>query len=277
VHTAHKITIECGLLAIPARLGVVIPTSENSMFHQVHTGCGGRIRQKRECELCRTMVEYAEVGKGVEVPGTAELVQITKEELDALQDWEAKTFRLDQFCPAGQVEPLLCGTTYRVSPGHDAKGRAPAMRAAALLAAAMTGEGLVGVGRFGNSLAQLEVRDGEFLVTKLAWPVMLRPADQDTVIDPAMAPRPQELKMAATLLKTMTSDWRPDDHSDTHREAVMALVAAKAAGITVAAPARAGAGPASDMMAVLQQSIDQVKAQRTTKTTSRAPRARKAS
>jgi DNA end-binding protein Ku len=273
VRTASKVSIQCGMLVIPARLGVVIPTSEKTMFHQIHTGCGGRIRQFRKCELCDRQVEYAEVGKGAEVPGTDMLAEVTTDELEALQDWEAKTLRILQFAPAGQVDPLLYGTAYRLAPGHDAAGRPPAMRAAVLLRDAMTTAGLVGVCRLANSLAMLEVRDGEFLVTKLAWPALLRPADQDTVIDPALGPRPQELKMAVALLKSMTADWDPAAHVDTYRESVLELVAAKASG---AAPAVAAVAPAvayNDMMAVLQQSLDQVKATKTTK----APRARKAS
>jgi DNA end-binding protein Ku len=275
LRTSSKIAIQCGLLVIPARLGVVVPSSETSMFHQIHTGCGGRIRQKRACELCREPVEWADVGVGAEVPGTDVLVEVTVEELAALKDWDAKTLRVVQFTPAGQIDPLLYGDAYRLSPGHDAASRAPSMRAAALLRDAMTVSGVVAVCRLDRHLAVLEVRDDEFLVTKLAWPAMLRPADQDTAIDPAMGPRPQELKMATQLIGSMTGPWQPGDHADTYREAVAELLAGKAAGTgMVPAPARAGAGPAADMMAVLQQSIAAVKAEAAEAKTA-APRARR--
>lgn len=276
MHTAHKITIEWGMLNVPVRLGVTIPSSSRSMFHQVHVACGSQIEQKRWCPSCQAEIDYSQVGKGVTVPGSDMLVLVSKEEIEALQDWEAGVFRILSFCPAGQVERLLYGSVYRVSPGHDAKGKPSAMRACALLRDVLVAAGVVAIGRYGNSLTQLEVRDGEFLLTKLAWPAVLKPADADTVIDPAAVPRPQELKMALSLVKQMTADFRPEDHVDTYGQGIDQLASNKAQGI---APEPAAAGTAAvygDMMAVLQQSIDQVKAQRAAKTTTaRAPRARR--
>jgi DNA end-binding protein Ku len=255
VRTAWKGSISCGLLVIPVRLGVTIPTSSKTMFHQIHKGCGGQVKQLRRCERCAEMVDYADVAKGAEIPGTDVLLEVTDEELEALRDWETKTIAIQHFTP-DPVDPLLREQAYYVAPGDGAS------RACALLRDAMVAGGLAAVCRIGyathDSLAVLEVLDGRFLVTKLWWPALLRPADQDTQIDPAMAPRSQELLMASQLLKSMTRPFVPGEHVDGYRESVGVLLAAKSAG-RVPAPALAGAGPAGDMMAVLQQSLAALK------------------
>jgi DNA end-binding protein Ku len=278
LHTAHKLVIEWGLLSVPVRLGVTLPSSGKTLFHQVHVDCGTQIKQTRHCPTCDVDVEFGDVGKGAEVPGTGIMVQVTRDELDALRDWEAGVFRILQFSPASAVDPLLFGTRYRVSPGHDAKGRPPAMRACALLMSAMVTAEAAAVGRYQDSLAMLEVAGGEFLLTKLAWPIALRPADADTVIDlDGAGPRPQELKMAVAMIREMSAPWRPEEHVDTYTESVYGLLRQKADGAVPAGdrPARRPTG--GDMMAALTASLDAIKATRTAQPKTRASRARKAS
>lgn len=255
MRTAWKGSIQCGLLVIPVRLGLTA-SDPKTMFHQIHSGCGGRIKQRRFCSADGAEVEWADIAKGAEIPGRDNLVQVTDDELEQLRDWENKTIRIDHFTPAGTIDPLLYEAAYHVAPGEGAQ------LPCALLRDAMVQASLSAVCRIGfptrDALGLLDVRDGRFLFARLRWPAEMREADQDSVIDPAATPRPQELKMAASLLKSMTRPFDPAAHVDTYREAIGALLLAKANGTPAALP-RPAASPAPDLTAVLKQSIAAIK------------------
>jgi DNA end-binding protein Ku len=79
--------------------------------------------------------------------------------------------------------------------------------------------------------------------------------------------RTQELKMAASLIDTMTEDFDPSLYKDTYREALEALVQAKIEGNEVvrpagsAIPAGTPGGPA-DLTETLRASVEAAKANR---------------
>ena len=80
--------------------------------------------------------------------------------------------------------------------------------------------------------------------------------------------RTQELKMAASLIDTMTEDFDPSLYKDAYREALEALVQAKIEGNEVirpagtAIPAGTPGGPA-DLTETLRASVEAAKANRT--------------
>ena len=234
MRTAHKSVLQFGLMSIPLRLGNALG-KPGSMFHQVHSGCGGRIRQHRKCEDCQAPVDWGDVGKGIELAGGT-MAEVTDEEIAQLRAWEPKTIQLEHFCQATEVDPMLRDEAYYVEP--DPAG----MPAAALLAAAMGAtEGLAAVctvaftGKVVPGL--LEVRETYFSLTLLRWPEELRPA---TVVPlPAAGIRKQERDMAARLVKTMTRPFDPGEHVDSYREALAALVAEKAGGVNPGIAVRA--------------------------------------
>lgn len=265
MNTAWKGTFTFGLVTIPIRMGVTAGTRD-SMFHQMHAGCGGRIKQKRWCETCGADgVDWSQVAKGVELPdGT--MAEVTAEELDQLRAWEPKTLTLLHFTPAAQVDPLLYDASYYAEPSD---GGGPAY---ALLLSAMD-DGLAAVCHMAFkdrvALAILRPRDGMFVVTTLRWPGELRTAD--VKVPPLGSVRPQETQMAARLIKTLTRDFNPGEHVDTFRNALVELVAAKegTTGDTPAVPRKDPAKQYGDMMSLLKASIDAEKQKTTPRRRSR--------
>jgi len=117
-----------------------------------------------------------------------------------------------------------------------------------------------------EALAVLRVRDGVLVLETLLWPDEVRAPDfkflgEDVDI------RTQELKMAASLIDTMTEDFDPSLYKDAYREAIEALVQAKIEGNEVvrppgsAVPADAPGGPA-DLTETLRASVEAAKASR---------------
>jgi DNA end-binding protein Ku len=100
----------------------------------------------------------------------------------------------------------------------------------------------------------------------LLWPDEVRTPDFK-FLDENVDVRSQELKMAASLIDTMTEDFDPSLYKDTYREALEALVQAKIEGNEVVrpvggtAPAGKSDGPA-DLAETLRASVEAAKANR---------------
>src|ERR1700742_2078196 len=81
-----------------------------------------------------------------------------------------------------------------------------------------------------------------YYLEPLLWPDEVR-APEFKFLDEDVDIRTQELKMAASLIDTMTEDFDPAQYKDTYREALESLVQAKIEGNDVVRPA-GGAVPA---------------------------------
>src|SRR6476660_9149492 len=86
-----------------------------------------------------------------------------------------------------------------------------------------------------EALAALRVREGVITLETLLWPDELRKPDF-AFLDEDIEVRSQELKMAASLIDTMTEDFEPDQYHDSYREALEAVVQAKVEGNDVVRP-----------------------------------------
>ena len=110
------------------------------------------------------------------------------------------------------------------------------------------------------------MRDGVLVLETLLWPDEVRAPDFK-FLDEDVDIRTQELKMAASLIDTMTEDFDPSLYKDAYREALEALVQAKIEGNEVvrpagtAIPAGTPGGPA-DLTETLRASVEAAKANR---------------
>ena len=114
------------------------------------------------------------------------------------------------------------------------------MRAYVLFRDALERSGRVAVAKVAirqrEALAALRVRDGVLVLETLLWPDEVRAPDFK-FLDEDVDIRTQELKMAASLIDTMTEDFDPSLYKDAYREALEALVQAKIEGNEVVRPA----------------------------------------
>jgi DNA end-binding protein Ku len=100
----------------------------------------------------------------------------------------------------------------------------------------------------------------------LLWPDEVRTPDF-AFLDENVDVRSQELKMAASLIDTMTEDFDPSLYRDAYREALEALVQAKIEGNDVVRPSGPsgvpdkGTGPL-DLAETLRASVEAAKASR---------------
>jgi DNA end-binding protein Ku len=116
-----------------------------------------------------------------------------------------------------------------------------------------------------EALAALRVREGVITLETLLWPDEVRKPDF-AFLDEDIEVRSQELKMAASLIDTMTEDFDPDQYHDAYREALEAVVQAKVEGNDVVRPAGFEAPEPrkqpADLAEILRASVAALKDQR---------------
>ncbi|MDX6334453.1 MAG: end-binding protein Ku [Streptosporangiaceae bacterium] len=247
-----KGAISFGLVTIPVKLYTATEQRDVS-FRQVHVKDGGRIHFRRVCSVDGEEVPFADVAKGYELPD-GEMVVLTDEDLAQLPLPTARSIEVLNFSPADQVDPILWNRSYYVEP------EPAGTRAYVLFREALDRTGKVAVTKVAlrqrESLAALRTHDGVLVLETMLWPDEIRAADFP-FLDQDIDVRAQELRMATSLVDSMTDDFHPDQYHDEYREALEQLVAAKVEGREVAPPPEpsAEAEPAS-LLDALQASLD---------------------
>jgi DNA end-binding protein Ku len=247
-----KGAISFGLVTVPVSLSVAV-RPKDVQFHQVHDKDGGRIREKRVCEVDGKEVPYEHVAKGYEV-AKGEIVVIGRDELKAVDPVADKTIAVEQFVELPEIDPLYFDRTYFVAPDGKA-----ASHAYALFTAVLEKSGQVAVARIVLSTKQhlclVRAKDGRLLLTTLAYGDEVAEAPDV----PHATPTAQELKMASLLVDQMVGTFEPGKFHDEHRERVIALVKQKAQGRTIAVPEEKAAAPIADLTEALRRSIEEHK------------------
>ena len=250
-----KGAISFGLVTIPVK--VYSATEQKDVaFNQVHRKDGGRIRYRRVCTVCGEEVSYSEIAKGYELP-SGEMVVLTDEDFADLPLTTSKRIDVLQFVPLEQVDPIYFAKAYYLEP--DAQGSKPYV----LLRDALEGSGKVALVKVAlrqrESLATLRSRDGVFVLETMLWPDEIR-APEFAFLEEDIDVRPQELQMASSLIDTMAGDFDADEYHDAYREALEAVIEAKAEGREVIQPQEAGPEPAAtDLLAALRASVEAAK------------------
>jgi DNA end-binding protein Ku len=191
-------------------------------------------------------------------------VVLTDDDLKELPLATAKRIDVLHFSPGGQLDPILANKAYYLEP------EPAGVRAYVLFRDALERSGRVAVAKVAirqrEALAALRVREGVLVLETLLWPDEVRAPDFK-FLDEDVDIRTQELKMAASLIDTMTEDFDPSLYKDAYREALEALVQAKIEGNEVVRPAGPAipsdqAGGPADLAETLRASVAAAKATR---------------
>ncbi|HXL95917.1 MAG TPA: Ku protein [Streptosporangiaceae bacterium] len=253
--------ISFGLVVIPVKL-YAATEQRDITFRQVHRVDGGRIQFRRFCTLDGEEVAYADIAKGYELP-TGDMVVLTDDDLAELPLVTAHRIEVLHFAPSGQVEPILANKSYYLEP------ESAGTRAYVLFRDALEKSGKVAVCKVAlrqrEALAALRVREGVLTLETLLWPDEVRKPEFG-FLDEDIDVRSQELKMAASLIETMTEDFEPDQFRDAYREALESVVQAKVEGNDIVRPVGVDApspkGEVADLTETLRASVAALKAER---------------
>ena len=252
-----KGSIAFGLVNVPVK--VYTATEDHDIrFHQVHAKDGGRIKYDRVCTVCGQSVKFADIDKQYESP-EGEKVVLTDDDFAKLPVAEKHEIPVLQFVPSEQIDPILYDKTYYLEPDSTTP------KAYVLLAATLERIDRTALVHFTlrqkTRLAAMRVRDGMLVLQTLLWPDEVRSVSFES-LEEATAPRPQEIKMAETLVESMSDDFDPDQFTDEYQVELQRLLEeAIASGDGKVAerteePAEESDAEVVDLVAALQRSLE---------------------
>ncbi|MFI6662589.1 Ku protein [Streptomyces sp. NPDC050523] len=247
---------------MPVPIHVISATEDHSVrFHQYHLEDMGRVRVRKFCEVDDREVSDAEIGKGYEY-AKDQVVAISDQELSNLPLPTAKAIEIAGFLPLESVDPIQIGEGYYLTPDG-----AVAAKPYKLLVQALGRSAKVAVAKYAWSgrerLGLLRVREDALELHATRWP--------DEIRDPSeLYPQPvdvdvDEIEGALALMDTMSrEDLEGEEFRDAYTDALAQVIEAKREHqpLPEAPEAEEQPGKVLDLMAALQESVQQARASR---------------
>jgi DNA end-binding protein Ku len=256
-----KGAIQFGLVTIPVKLYLATEPKGVS-FNMLHAACHSRIQMKTYCPTDDAYFDRSDTVRGYEIaPG--QYVVVTDEDLASVPLKTVRSIEIEHFVPVatdGQATRFV-KQAYYLEPEPVAR------KAFLLLKQILAERGLRAVAKIvlkdREQLAVLDPFASTLMLSTLYWPDEIRPVGELSVPEGDVEIKPVEKAVAEQLVAAMTGEFDPAAHHDQYREALLAIIEAKAKGSTIAAPAAAPAATVGDLMAALQASVAAAKAART--------------
>lgn len=245
-------TISFGAVHVPVKLHSATE-SKTVRFQEVHLADGAKVEHRRFCSKENREVPYEEVVRGFEV-GRDEYVVLDKDESDAASGERTRIIDVEHFVEIAAIDPAFYDRPYYVG------ARDGGEEAYRLLHDALEQTGRAAIGRF-------TFHNREYLVAirpygKLFVLHTMRFADEiggAGVPDAAKGqrkPADREVAMAERLVETLHARFKPERYEDGYRQAVLDVIARKAAGEPVQAPAEdEPEGDDTNLLAALEASL----------------------
>lgn len=210
-----------GLVNVPVKLYSATEDHDVSL-HQVHDEDGGRIHYERRCDVCERVIPFDHIEKAYVEDD--ETVVLTRDELDALPQERSKEIEVVEFVPSDQIDPILFDRTYYLAPAGKST------KAYVLLRRTLEKTERTAIVQFAlrqrTRLAALRIRDDVLTVQTLLWADEVRepnfPALDETVRISA-----KELQLSASLVKSYSADFAPEQYRDEYQEELRTLIDAK--------------------------------------------------
>ena len=264
--------ISFGLVTIPVKLYNAV-SKKSVSFNQLDDRTGSRIKLKKVSALDGDDVPEEHIVKGYEVSKDRYVI-VDPDELEQFMPVATRQIDLEEFVDLVEIDPIYFDSPYYLAPDKIAKPYR-------LLAEAMAAAGKVGIGRFvmrnKQYVAAIRPVDGHLVLSTMVY--------ADEVVAPASIDElesmgeieisAKERTMAEALVESLAAPFEPDKYQDAYREQVLDLLARKASGEELEAPAPLASAPqVIDLMAALEASVKAAKEARgrhPTTTSSPAP------
>ncbi|MBA3744919.1 Ku protein [Sporichthya sp.] len=254
-------SIGFGLVNVP--VGLYSATEDKTVhFNQFQEGTDARVRNQRVNEKTGKEVEYSEIVKGYDL-GDGRHVIVTPEELEEVEPGRNSTIEITDFVEAADIDPVFYRKSYYLAPTSD-----DAARPYGLLLQAMDKAGRIGIAtlvmRGKQYLAAIRPHDKVLVLETMYFGDEVRdPADELPSIPRKASFSDKDLKTAISLIDSLTTDWKPANYTDTYRDRVLQLVAAKGKGREVVVDEDAEPEAAVlDLMEALRKSVEAAKSRR---------------
>lgn len=241
--------ITFGLVSVPIRL-YVAARSKRIFLHQLHKDCHSRLKQPLFCPTCDRMVDRSEVIKGYEYE-TGQYVLVDGDEIKQILPASSRSMEILAFVDADKVDPIYFDSSYLAVPDADAA------KPYALLVRALKDTNKMAVAKLTMHQREYTVfvryRDNGLTLHTTYYANEINSVDGYGTDNAQL--KPQEIKLAEELVKSLLAPFKPQDYRDEFQDRLRALVEAKAHGKTVAIAPTGKRAPVIDIMQALKQSL----------------------
>ncbi len=248
--------ISFGLVNVPIK-ATSATKDQDLHFNQLHDMDGQRIQYRKVCPT-HGEVSNHDIVKGYEIsPG--KYVTLDEDEMDTTEGKPAHIIEIEDFVPLEQIDPIQFEATYYLAPGKNAG------KAYSLLVAALDKSKRVGVARLvlrgKESLVALRVLDGVIALASLRFADEVVPASAilEEMKGDLNAAEPKQLAMAKSIIDGLSRDFEAARYKNHHRDRLMEIIEAKAAGKKIIVQPLAASEAPTDLEAALEKSIAQVR------------------
>jgi DNA end-binding protein Ku len=244
------------MVTIPIRLYNAVDSGSSIRFNQLHKEDNGRVRYEKVCRSCSENLGSSDIVKGYEY-GPDEYVIVNDEDFDKVKIKSSKIIEIEGFVATDEVDVSLYDTPYFAGPDGDV-----AVKVYALLVQSLAQSGRLGVGkvvlRDREDMVLIGCQDNGLVLYKVRYPQFLRSVNEV----PGLAETEvsgDELKLAQSLIDSMTKPLGDIEIRDTYHEAVKDMIQAKVEGKEVVMAADDEVKPVVDIMTALRDSIEAAK------------------
>ena len=248
--------IRFSMVTIPIRLYNAVDSGSSISFNQLHKQDNGRVRYEKVCRSCSETLGGSDIVKGYEY-GPDEYVIIDDDDFDKVKTKSSKIIEIEGFVSTDEVDVSMYDTPYFAGPDGDV-----AVKVYALLAKALSESGKLGVGkvvlRDREDMVLIGCQDHGLVLYKVRYPQFLRSMKDVPGLAEADVSA-EELKLAQTLVDSMSKPLRDIEIKDTYHAAVKDMIQAKVEGKEVVMAADDEVKPVVDIMTALRQSIEAAK------------------
>ncbi len=247
-----KGALSFGLVNIPVSM-YVATENKDIKFNYLHKECMSPIKYQKFCSHCEKEVSSEDIIRGYEYqPGN--YVVINQEDFERIPHENTKTVDILDFVNLSQVDPIYFDKTYYLEPAPGGE------KAYTLIVDAMQKTGKIAIAkifiRSKQSLAAIRVKENVLVMETIFYPDEIRsPASLSKGLDPGKL-NENEIKMAVSLIESLSTDFDPTRYQDTYRQALWEIIEARIAGQEIVSPVpTAEKGKVVDLMEALKASV----------------------
>jgi DNA end-binding protein Ku len=250
--------IRFSLVTIPILVYNAVDTEQAISFHLLHREDHGPVGYDKRCKKCNRVIPAEEIVKGYKYEPERYVI-VEKDDLDRINLKSTKIIEIEGFIDAAEVHPTLYEAPYYAGPDG-----AVAVQAYSLLAAALRDSGKVGIGKVvlhdREDVVVIAPYENAVVLYKLRSPGEIRNVGDIPQLDGKSVDK-GGLKLARSLVDSMSTTLDKIDLTDRYHDALMAMIEAKIAGKEIVTVEQAEK-PVVDIMTALKQSIERAKLQK---------------
>lgn len=249
-----KGAISFGMVSIPIKL---YPATEEKdvRFNMLHAKDGARVRQKLVCSEEEVEIDRKDVVKGYEIaPGR--YVVLEEADFEKVPVTTTRTIEITDFVRLEEIDPILYQRAYYLEPEEIG------LKPFALLMAALRETGRVAIAKVAlrqkEQLCTLRLYGGTIALETMFYSDEVRSTAELRLPGDDVAVSERDLTMAKSLVEMLSSEFDFQQYKDNYREALLAIIAKKAEGEVIEAPAPAPA-KITDLTEALRASVEEAR------------------